>query len=70
MDKKSPFFTASVASILFLVVLIILKYFLPSPGMGSGGDITAELPSEIFGAVIFWIVIFVVHQLLKRRFSD
>ncbi len=70
MDKKSSFFTASAASMLYLVILVLLKYFLPSSGMSAGMDIKGELPILILGAIIFWIVIFVVHQVLERRFSD
>ncbi|VVB85757.1 Uncharacterised protein [uncultured archaeon] len=70
MDKKSPFFTATIASILFLTVLIILKYFLLFPNTSAGGELKGELPGAIIGTVIFWLVIFVVHQYLKRRFSD
>lgn len=70
MDKKSPYFTASVASMLYLVILVMLKYFLPSSSMSAGMDIKGEMPNVIFGAIIFWIVIFFVHQLLERRFSD
>jgi len=70
MDTKSPFFTASVASMLYLVILVMLKYFLPPSSMSAGMDIKVELPNVLFGAIIFWIVIFVVHQLLERRSSD
>lgn len=70
MDKKSPYFTASVASMLYLVILVMLKYLLPSSSMSTGIDIKEELPNLIFGMIIFWVVIFVVHQVLERRFSD
>jgi len=70
MNKKSPYFTASVASMLYLVILVMLKYFLPSSSMSAGIDIKEELPNLIFGTVIFWIVIFFVHKLLERRSSD
>lgn len=70
MDKKSPYFTASVASMLYLVILVMLKYLLPSSSMSAGIDIKEELPNLIFGTIIFWIVIFVVHQVLERRSSD
>ena len=70
MDKKSPYFTASVAAILFIIILVMLKYLLPSSSMNAGFNITEELPNLIFGTIIFWIVIFVVHKVLERRSSD
>jgi len=70
MEKKSPYFTASVASILFIIILVMLKYLLPSSGMKEGIDIKEELPNLIFGTIIFWIVIFVVHLVLERRSID
>jgi len=70
MEKKSPYFTASVASILFIIILVMLKYLLPSSGMSEGIDIKEELPNLIFGTIIFWIVIFVVHLVLERRSID
>jgi len=70
MEKKSPYFTASVASILYIIILVMLKYLLPSSSMSAGIDIKEELPNLIFGTIIFWIVIFVVHQVLERRSSD
>jgi hypothetical protein len=62
MDKKSPFFTASAASVMYFIIFILLKYSLQMREIDWLGALQ--------GAVIFWIVIFVVHQLLKRRFSD
>jgi len=70
MEKKSPYFTASVASILFIIILVMLKYLLPSSSTSAGIDIKEELPNLIFGTIIFWIVIFVVHLVLERRYSD
>ncbi|MDD5615098.1 MAG: hypothetical protein PHH85_02745 [Candidatus Methanoperedens sp.] len=70
MNKKSPYFTASVASVLYIIILVMLKYFLPSSSMSAGINIKEELPNLIFGTIIFWIVIFFVHQVLVRRFSD
>lgn len=70
MDKESPFFKATIASLLFLAVLIILKYFLLSSPIGGSIEQKEEISGVLFGTVIFWIVIFVVHQYLKRRFSD
>ncbi len=62
MDKKSPFFTASAASVTYFIIFVLLKYLLQSREIDWLGALQ--------GAVIFWIVIFVVHQFLKRRFSD
>lgn len=62
MDKKSPFFTASAASVMYFIIFILLKYSLQMQEIDWLGALQ--------GAVIFWIIIFVVHQLLERRFSD
>ncbi|VVB91644.1 Uncharacterised protein [uncultured archaeon] len=62
MDKKSPFFTASAASVMYFIIFIMLKYLLQMREI--------DWPGALQGAIVFWIVIFVVHQLLKRRFSD
>ncbi len=62
MDKKSPFFTASAASVMYFIIFILLKYFLQMREIDWLGALQ--------GAVIFWVVIFVVHQFLKRRSSD
>lgn len=70
MNEKSPYFTASVASILYIIILLMLKYFLPSSSISESIDIKEEIPNLIFGTIIFWIVIFFVHQVLKRRYSD
>lgn len=70
MDKKSPFFTASVASVVYFIILIMLKYALPPASDFTGKNVAMELPSILLGAVVFWIVIFLVHHFLKRRYSD
>ena len=62
MDKKSPYFTASMASILYFIIYFVLKYFLQQRVLDYEG--------ALIGAVGFWIVIFVVHMLLGRRFSN
>jgi len=62
MDKKSPFFTAITASILYFIIFILLKYFLQMRAIDWQGALQ--------GAIIFWIVIFVVHQFLRKRYSD
>jgi hypothetical protein len=62
MDKKSPFFTASAASVMYFIIFILLKYLLQMREIDWLGALQ--------GAIVFWVVIFVVHQLLKRRFSD
>ena len=62
MDKKSPFFTASVASFVYFVTFLILKYSLDKRILDWLGALQ--------GAVVFWLVIFAVHHFLKRRYSD
>ncbi len=61
MYKKTPVFTASVASAVYFVIFIILKYFLQK---------VVDPMGAFIGAIAFGAVIFVVHLLLKRRYSD
>ncbi len=68
MDKKSPFFTASVASIIYFLTFVTLKYLLPVHKENSVIEI--DWVGALFGAAIFWMVIFVVHQILKRQHSE
>lgn len=60
MDKKNPFFTASTASVIYFIIFIILKYSLAKK---------VDWMGALLGAVFFWIVIFLVHQFLKRRYE-
>ncbi len=60
MDIKNPFITASAASIAYFIIIIILKYFLQE---------TVDLQSALLVAIVFGIVIFVLHQFLKRRYA-
>lgn len=62
MVKTNPYFTASAASLTYFVIFIVLKYLL------KGKDI--DFSGALIGAVIFWIVIFIVHQFLNRRSED
>jgi len=59
MEKKSPFFTASAAAVLYFVIFVVLKYLLQ--------DKVIDLQSAFTGAVVFWIVIFLVHQFIIGR---
>ncbi len=68
MDKKSPFFTASVASAIYFVIFLILKYLLPIKR--ETNNINIDWSGALLGAAIFWLVIFVVHKLLKRRYAE
>ncbi len=68
MDKKNPFFTATVASIVYFMILLILKYFLPINK--NVENINIDWLGTLEGAIVFWIVIFFVHQLLKMRYSE
>lgn len=68
MNKKSPFFTASIASIIYFIIYVLLKYLLPINRETS--NINIDWLGGLQGAVFFWLVIFVVHQLLKRRDSE
>ncbi len=62
MNEKSPFFTASVASLAYFITFIVLKYFLQ--------DKTVDWSGALAGAVVFWIVIFLVHKILERRNNE
>lgn len=68
MNEKSPFFTASVASAIYFVIFLILKYLLPINRETNNIDI--DWLGALLGAAIFWLVIFVVHQFLKRRNAE
>ncbi len=68
MNKKSPFFTATVASIVYFIILLILKYLLPINK--NIENINIDWIGTLEGAIVFWIVIFAVHQLLKMRSSE
>ncbi|MFA4956945.1 MAG: hypothetical protein WC556_08260 [Candidatus Methanoperedens sp.] len=59
MVKTNPYFTASAASLAFLVVFISLKYLLENKPV--------DVLSAILGAAVFWIVMFLVHQYLNRK---
>ncbi len=59
MNKKSPFFTASIASLTYFITYLILKYLLDRNKI--------DPLSALAGAVVFWIVIFLVHQFLNRN---
>jgi uncharacterized membrane protein (GlpM family) len=60
MEKRSPFFTASVAAVLFFIIFIILKFSLTG---------VMDLLGALLGAVVFWIVIFLVHHFLNRQYG-
>ncbi len=68
IDKKSPFFTASIASIIYFIIFLLLKYLLPIKR--ESGNINIDWLGALQGAIVFWFVIFVVHQFLKRRYSE
>lgn len=62
MDKKNPFFTASMASVMYFIIFVMLKYFLQQR--------TLDIKGALIGMVAFWIVIFFVHHYLKKRYSN
>ncbi|VVB56140.1 Uncharacterised protein [uncultured archaeon] len=59
MEKTNPYFTASAASLTYFVTFIILKYLLH--------DKVLDWQGALIGALIFWAVIFIVHQILNKR---
>ncbi len=60
MMKKSPLYTASVAAVLFFIIYITLKFSLAG---------FLDWQGALLGAVVFWIVIFVIHVLLNRQYG-
>ncbi|CAG0975617.1 MAG: hypothetical protein MPEBLZ_03741 [Candidatus Methanoperedens nitroreducens] len=62
MKKTNSYFTASAASLTYFVTFIILKYLLH--------DKILDWKGALIGAIIFWAVIFIVHQILNRRSDD
>jgi hypothetical protein len=59
MVKTNPYFTASAASLAFIIIFISLKYLLEN-----------KLPTvldALIGAGAFWVVMFLVHQYLNRK---
>lgn len=62
MEKTNPYFTASAASLTYFVIFIILKYLLH--------DKVLDWQGALIGALIFWVVIFIVHQILNKRSDD
>ncbi len=61
MPKTNPYFTASGASLIYFITFIILKYFLHNKEWDWEGAFT--------GALVFWVVIFIIHQLLNRQLN-
>lgn len=62
MEKPSPFLTASVASAGYIIILIILKSLFENKEL--------DWQNTILSAVVFWIVIFLVHYFLNRRYGN
>ncbi len=62
MKKTSPFLTASVASVAYFIILIILKSLLEYKEIDWQGD--------LLSTVVFWIVIFLVHYYLNKRYGS
>ncbi len=59
MYKKSPVFTASAAAVTYFITYVILKYLLDGKVIDWKGALSV--------AVVFWLVIFLVHQYLEKR---
>lgn len=62
MEKTNPYYTASSAALSYFVIFIILKYFLHNKELDWNG--------ALIGALIFWVVIFIVHIFLNRKSND
>lgn len=59
MQKTSPLFTATAASAVYFIVFIIIKYLLENGVL--------DWKSALSGAIVFWFVMFLIHQLVNRR---
>jgi len=60
MSKKSSFIRASVAALVYFVIFVLLKYSLQN-------HMFVDWQGAFIGAVVFWFVIFLVHQFLNRE---
>lgn len=60
MYKRTPIITASVASTLYFIIFIMLKYFMQ--------ERVVDVKGALIGAISFGVIIFIVHLLLKRRY--
>lgn len=61
MEKMSPSFSASAAAILYFIIYTMLRYSIQKD---------FDLQSALMGAVVFWVVIFMIHRYLIRRHGD
>ncbi|HEY9245771.1 MAG TPA: hypothetical protein VIO11_02885 [Candidatus Methanoperedens sp.] len=59
MTKTNSIFTATVASILYFVIFIMLKYYPQNNNM--------EWQSALSGALVFWFIIYLVHHFLYKE---
>jgi len=59
MVKTNPYFTATAASVAFLVIFISLKYLFENKPPG--------VLDALIGAGAFWVVMFLVHMYLNRK---
>jgi uncharacterized membrane protein (GlpM family) len=59
MVQTNPYFTASAASLAYFVIFISLKYITENKHV--------DVQGALIGAVIFWVVIFIVHHFLNRQ---
>ncbi len=71
MVKTNPYFTAFAASLIYFVTFIVLKYLLYDKEIDFMKYLQQNkemyLLSALIGAVVFWLVIFVVHQYINNR---
>ncbi len=59
MKKTGIYLTASVASVTYFIIAVILKY--------SPYDDILDLKNALIGAVVFWVVFFLLHPSLNKR---
>lgn len=58
MEKSNPFLIASMAFIAFFIVFITLKYLLNNQ---------VDIQNALTGAILFWMLVFLVHQLMSWK---
>ena len=59
MKKTGIYLTASIASVTYFIIAVILKY--------SPHDNILDLKNALIGAVVFWVVFFLLHPFLNKR---
>ncbi len=62
MRKTGLYLTASIASATYFIIAVILKY--------SPHDNIPDLGNALIGAVVFWVIFFLLHLFLNKRIQS